>query len=106
MVYLVDTVQLEVNDTDEYLRIVNEEGVPVMTSAGANFVSCWATSKELGENVTVKTIWSFKDHAEWNEIRKNLVLNPQWSEYSGRIGALRTGGNRRFFYPASFSPLQ
>jgi hypothetical protein len=35
-----------------------------------------------------------------------MVLNPRWFEYSDRISALWTGGSRRFYYPADFSPLQ
>lgn len=106
MVYVVDTVQVQAEDADEYLRIVETVAVPVMNDAGAQFISCWATAQDLGEPVSVKTIWAFEDHVEWNEIRKNMVLNPQWYEYSERISALWTGGTRRFYYPASFSPLQ
>jgi hypothetical protein len=106
MAYVVDTAHVEPADADEYLRIVETECVPVMTDAGAGFVSCWSTSGELGEEVSIKTIWSFADHVEWNEIRKNMVLDPRWYGYSEKIDRLRTGGTRRFFYPASFSPLQ
>jgi hypothetical protein len=106
MAYVVDTTQVEPANADAFLRIVEAEAVPVMTDAGAGFVSCWATSSELGEEVSIKTIWSFADHVEWNEIRKNMVLDPRWYGYAQKIAQLRTGGTRRFFYPASFSPLQ
>lgn len=105
MVYVVDTVEVEPEDADEYVGLVAGKGVPVMTEAGARFVSCWATSPELGERVTVKTIWSCEDHVEWNVIRKNMVLDPRWYEFSSEISRLWKGGNRRFFYPASFSPM-
>ena len=106
MVYVVDTVQVDAENADEYLRIVETMGVPVMQEAGARFISCWGSSKDLGEPVNIKTIWACDDHVEWNEIRKNMVLNPRWFEYSDRISALWTGGSRRFYYPADFSPLQ
>jgi hypothetical protein len=106
LVYLVDTVQLDPQVVDEYMLTIESVGVPIMTGAGSAFVSCWATSTELGEDVSVVTVWSFEDHVAWNQIRKNLVLNPDWYEYSGRLARLRTGGNRRFYYPASFSPLK
>jgi hypothetical protein len=105
MAYVVDTALMEPENAQEYLRIIETEAVPVMTGAGAGFVSCWSTSSELGEEVSVKTIWSFADHAEWNVIRKNMVLDPRWYAYSEKIKPLRTGGTRRFFYAASFSPL-
>jgi len=106
MAYVVDTALMEPANAQEYLRLVETEAVPVMTEAGAGFVSCWSTSAELGEEVSIKTIWSFVDHVEWNVIRKNMVLDPRYYAYSERIAQLRTGGTRRFFYPASFSPLQ
>ena len=92
MAYVVDTVQMEPGNAQEYLRLVETEAVPVMTDAGAGFVSCWETSGELGEEVSIKTIWSFTDHVEWNVIRKNMVLDPRYYEYSQKIAQLRTGG--------------
>jgi hypothetical protein len=103
-VFLVDTVEVEADRTDEYLRTVEELGVPVMTEAGATLVSCASTPRDIGEPVHVQIIWSFRDYAEWNVIRKNLVLDPRWYEYGARASALRTSGHRRFYQPASFSP--
>jgi NIPSNAP len=105
MAFVVDTAVMEPERAPEYLRLIESEVVPVMTGAGAGFVSCWSTSAELGEDVSVKTIWSFTDHVEWNVIRKNMVLDPRYYAYSEKLAQLRTGGTRRFFYPSSFSPL-
>ena len=105
MAYVVDTAHVDPADADAYLRIVETEAVPVMTGAGAGFVSCWGTSPELGEEVWIETVWSFADHVKWNEIRKNMVLDPRWYQYSEKTARLRRGGTRRFFYPAPFSPL-
>jgi hypothetical protein len=105
MAFVVDTALMEPKSTPEYLRLIETEAVPVMTDAGAGFVSCAQTSAELGEDVSVQTIWSFADHVEWNVIRKNMVLDPRYYAYSEKLAQLRTGGTRRFFYPASFSPL-
>ena len=104
MAYVVDTARMDPGNAKEYLRLVEAEAVPVMTDAGAGFVSCWETSGELGEEVSVKTIWSFKDHVEWNVIRKNMVLDPRWYEYSDRVAALRSGGTSRVYYRVGFSP--
>jgi len=97
--YLVDTVQVRPGDLDAYVALVHDAAVPVMTAAGASFVSCWATSPALGEDVDVQVTWSFADHVEWNEIRRNFVLDPAWHAWAARAAALRTGGTRRFFYP-------
>ena len=48
-----------------------------MTDAGASFVSCATTSSEIGEPVCIQVTWSFDDHVHWDEIRKNLVLDPR-----------------------------
>jgi hypothetical protein len=97
--YLVDTVQVRPADVATYVELVERNGVPVMTGAGAAFVSCWTTSSELGEDVDVQVTWSFEDHTEWNEIRKKLVLDPGWHDFARRTAGLRTGGTRRFYYP-------
>jgi hypothetical protein len=97
--YLVDTVQVRPTDVAAYVELVEADGVTVMTGAGAGFVSCWTTSPELGEDVDVQITWSFRDHVEWNEIRKDLVLDPRWHDFARRAAALRRGGTRRFYYP-------
>jgi hypothetical protein len=97
--YIVDTVQVKPADLDAYVALVHRTAVPVMTRAGAGFVSCWATSPKLGEDVDVQVTWSFPDHARWNEIRKNLVLDREWHALAGSTAALRQGGARRFYYP-------
>ncbi|HXQ60555.1 MAG TPA: NIPSNAP family protein [Acidimicrobiales bacterium] len=104
MPYVVDTVEVEPERLLPYLDAVRHLGVPVMTDAGAVLVSCATTSAEIGESVDVQVVWSFDDHDHWNVIRKNLVLDPRWYEFSARIAALRTGGTRRFYYPVALSP--
>jgi hypothetical protein len=104
MVHLVDTVEVEPGLVDEYLRAVEDLGVPAMTDAGASLVSCAVSAADLGEAVTVQVTWSFSDHGHWNEIRRALVLDPRWHAYGRRIAPLRTGGTRRFLHPVTFSP--
>jgi hypothetical protein len=102
--YVVDTVEMPPDCLARYLEAVEHLGVPVMTDAGASFVSCAATPADIGENVDVQIVWAFDDHAQWNVIRKNLVLDPRWYEYADRVESLRRGGTRRFYWPVSFSP--
>lgn len=104
MLLLVDVVQIDPRDADEYLRLVHELAVPVMTSAGAALAACWSTARDLGEDVDLLVAWSVGDHARWNEIRKNLVLDPRWHRYGAAAARLRRGGTRRFYHRASFSP--
>ena len=65
----------------------------VMTDAGATFVSCATTSSGIGERVHVQVVWAFDDHEQWNEIRKNLVLDPRYHEYgAGAALAAQSAG--------------
>ena len=102
VVHLVDTVEVEPARADDYLAAVETMGIPVMTEAGASFVSCWRTARDLGEPVRIEVVWAFEDHEHWNDIRKNLVLDARWYEYGDRIAALGSSGTRRFYYPVSF----
>lgn len=106
MTFLVDTVRVDPATTERYLEVIHGSAAPVMEQAGARLVACWRTAEDLGEEVSVLTMWSFPDHAAWNEIRKNLVLDRRWYRYSSELSGLRTSGERRFFYPVHFSPLQ
>jgi hypothetical protein len=103
MVHLVDTIEVDVEHVDDYLELVGTVGMAVMTDAGATFVSCATTSREVGEAVHVQVVWGFDDHEQWNEIRRNLVLDPRWYEYGARCATLRIGGTRRFYTPATRS---
>jgi hypothetical protein len=100
MVHLVDTIEVRAEHVDDYLQLVGTVGIAVMTDAGATFVSCATTSREVGEAVHVQVVWAFDDHEHWNEIRRNLVLDPRWYEYGARSTNLRVGGTRRFYTPA------
>jgi len=104
MPYVVDTIEVEAHLVAPYLDAVEQLGVPLMTDAGAFFVSCATTSADIGEIVDVQIVWAFDDHAQWNVIRKNMVLGPRWYEYSDRVAALRNGGTRRVYYRVGFSP--
>ncbi len=95
--HLVDTVEVEPGHVEDYLDVLRSLGRAVMTDAGATFVSCATTSSEIGERVHVQVVWAVDDHGHWDEIRKNLVLDPRYHDYGARVASLRTGGTRRFF---------
>ena len=102
--HLVDTIEVEPGQVQEYLHLVETLGMAVMTDAGASFVSCATTSDAIGQPVHVQVVWAFADHVHWDEIRKNMVLDPRYHEYGAAVAALRVDGTRRFFTPAPFSP--
>jgi hypothetical protein len=76
----------------------------VMTDAGATFVACATTSSQVGEQVFIQVVWAFDDFEQWNDIRRNLVLDPRWYEYAQKVALLRVGGTRRFYTPTVVAP--
>ena len=102
--HLVDTVEVEPDNVEDYLDVVRTVGMAVMTDAGATFVSGAVTSSEVGEPVHIQIVWAFDDFVHWNEIRKNIVLDPRYHEYGSRVASLRVGGTRRFFSAAAMTP--
>jgi len=102
-VHLVDTVEVEPERVAEYLEVVRTLGMAVMGDAGASFVSCATTSDAIGEPVCIEVRWSCDDHVHWDEIRKNLVLDPRYHRYGATVASLRVRGTRRFFTPTTLS---
>jgi NIPSNAP protein len=104
MPYVIDTIEVEPAHVAPYLEAVEHLGIPVMTEAGASFVSCATTSSDIGENVAVQIVWGFENHDEWNLIRRNMVLDRRWYEYGRTTATLRRGGTRRIYHRVDFSP--
>ncbi|HAM03266.1 MAG TPA: hypothetical protein DCQ30_13735 [Acidimicrobiaceae bacterium] len=97
MLYLVDTVEVEPAGADAYLAVVETEMAPVMVEAGGTLEHCRRTRGDIGQPVSVQTTWSFADVADWNVVRKNLVLDPRWYACAERLRAMRRSGTRRFY---------
>ncbi|HVA02608.1 MAG TPA: hypothetical protein VMU64_02575 [Acidimicrobiales bacterium] len=95
--HLVDTVEVEPERVEDYLEVIGTPGMAVMGDAGASFVSCATTCDAIGEAVCIEVRWSFDDHVQWDEIRKNLVLDPRYHQYGATVASLRVRGTRRFF---------
>ena len=57
------------------------------------------TSDQLGEDVLVQVVWHVADHAEWNRIRRNFFMDPDWHATWAELAPMRRGGTRRFYYP-------
>lgn len=107
MMYVVDSILVDPADTDRYLELLDKQLVPSAKKRGMDLVACWHTRPDLGEDVTVMTVWSVKgDYAEWNELRKRAVLDPAWHQWLEEALPLRKGGTRRFYHPAAFSPMR
>ncbi len=99
-IHIVDTLAVAPANQMALLQLLKEEGIPVMQSAGLELVGCYSTSPDLGEEVLIQVTWKVADHSAFNLQRKAFVTDPNWSAYAAKLATLRTGGTRRFFYPA------
>jgi len=100
-VHLVDTVEVAPEDVGDYLELVGGLGVTVMSEAGATLAWCATTPAGMGEDVAVQVAWRVHGFERWNEIRRNLVLDPRWYRFAQAAARLRRGGTRRFFTPVA-----
>ena len=105
MLYMVENIQIAPEDTDRYLKLFERMELPAAKARGMTLVSCWHTPTTLGEDVTVTTVWSMRDWAHWNDLRKATVLDGQFHAWLDEAKPLWKGGTRRFFTPAGFSPM-
>lgn len=96
MILLVDTVTVPAARSAEYVEALRSRAVPLMTEAGASLERLAAGDADLTDAVTVEVSWSVRDFAEWNEVRRTLVLDPRYYELALELSSMRTGGTRRF----------
>ena len=99
-IHIVDTIAVDPSNQMAALKLLKEEGIPVMKNAGFELIGCYSTSPDLDEDVLIQVTWKVADHSAFNQQRKVFVTDPNWWVYAGKIAKLWTGGTRRFFYPA------
>ena len=99
-IHIVDTIAVDPSNQMAALKLLREEGIPVMQNAGFELIGCYSTSPDLDEDVLIQVTWKVADHSEFNQQRKVFVTDPNWWVYAEKIAKLWTGGTRRFFYPA------
>src|SRR5580693_1842970 len=98
--YIVDTLAVKPAEQIAMLKLLKEEGIPIMQDAGLELLGCYSTSPDLDEDVLIQVTWRVADHSAFNQQRKAFATDPRWWVYSEKISKLWTGGTRRFFYPA------
>jgi hypothetical protein len=99
-IYIVDTLRVEPGQHLAMLALLEDEGIPTLVKAGLELVSCLCTSPDWGEDILIQLTWKAPNHTTFNLIRKEFVTDPGWWSYSASASRLRSGGTRRFFYPA------
>ena len=69
-IHIVDTLAVTPDKQMALLKVIKEEGIPVMQSAGFELVGCYSTSPDLDEDVLIQVTWKVGDHSEFNLKRK------------------------------------
>jgi hypothetical protein len=101
VIHLVDTVEVNEIDLDEYLAAFAENYLPGALERGMELVGCWHTPRQIGEIVTVTVVFRMDSWAEWERIRNAGVGDPQMPAWIDRRRELMLRGSRRFYEPAS-----
>ena len=96
---IVDTAAVALPDVARFVTLLRERIAPAMTAAGADLVVLRTTSDEIGEDVLVQAVWRVSDHGQWNCVRRNFFLDPEWHAAWAEAAPLRRSGTRRFYYP-------
>jgi hypothetical protein len=106
VIYLVESVEVDPGDLSRYLDAFEHEFLPPAVERGMDLVACWHTPADLGEDVTVTTIFRLRDWGHWEELRTKAVLDPSTGPWVALRRELVRRGTRRFHTPAACSPMQ
>jgi hypothetical protein len=106
VIYLVESIDVAPADTRRFLEAFERVFLPPARERGMKLLACWHTHENLGEDVTVTSIFEIPGWAEWDELRRKAVLDPAMPEWLELRDRLARRGFRRFYTPAEFSPLR
>lgn len=104
MIYMVDSIQIAAEDTRRYLDAFESVFLPPARKRGMELVACWHTPTDIGEDVTVMTVFRIHDWAHWDELRMKNVTDPALYDWAEIQNELQKQGTRRFYQAAEFSP--
>ena len=104
MIYDMRTYTVKIGKTQEYLRLVEEIALPII-SKYAKLVGYWYT--EIGELNQIIHIWAYESLEQRAQARKALYSDREWLEKFIPVGGpLLEKQENRILYPADFSPIR
>jgi hypothetical protein len=104
MIYLTESIDVQPGDLDALLAGFENHYLPGARDRGMEFVACWHTPINIGEDVTVTVIFGIESWARWETIRNAAVSDPEVATWVELRRSLMLRGRRTFSEPASFSP--
>ncbi len=93
---------LEVGKVPEYLRLYEQEGLPIQLPILGNLVGYY--SSEIGDLNLIVHLWGYESFEERTRRRAELMSNEGWKAYIAKVRPLILRQENRILVPAPFSP--
>jgi hypothetical protein len=88
----------------EYLRIYEEEGLPLQKQYLGGLLGYFTT--EFGTQNQLIHMWGFKDLEDRRERRDAMAKSPEWQAVTRKIRPMIMTMENRILLPVSFSPTR
>ncbi len=88
----------------EYLRLYEEEGMPIQRSILGNMLGYFTT--EIGPLNQVIHLWGYESLEDRSRRRAELQAHSGWQAYVAKIRPLLQAQESRILLPTRFSPIQ
>ena len=102
MIYTEYLANVQADKLDEYNSLMEEFKV-LAEKHGVIFIGAWRTAVGQREEITI--LEAYKDMADFERIRKEIVADPALRENVAKLTKIRTVRSR-LLQPVSYSPLQ
>lgn len=102
MIYEMRTYQVQPGKAGEFLRMYQEQGLPLI-SRYAKLVGCW--TKESGVLNSVVFIWAYEDLGHRTAQRGKMAQDAEWNAFVPSMLPYLVHQESVFLTPAAFSPL-
>jgi NIPSNAP len=104
MIYEMRTYSIEIGQAQQYIKIFEEIGLPIISKYN-KLVGYWFT--EIGELNQLVHIWEFESLEDRSQKRSALNNDPEWLEkFLPLARPLLVKQENKIMLPASFSPIR
>ena len=104
MIYMVASIILKPEKTQEFNDILEKEYLPIVLKHGSKFVACLRTS--VGNVDEVTDIWAFESLAQLEKVRQAQFQDPKYMSVRKKIRELMTEETIKLCAPMPVSPMK
>ena len=98
------TYQIKPGTLPEFLRLYEEEGLPLQGEALGNLIGYF--KPETGDVNRVIQLWGFASYEDRAQRRSALLSDPRWRSFLGKAGHLVVTQQVELLSGAPFSPIR